>query len=157
MLPITHIINKFLPTKITGSDVAVPVDLQYHDIQDNAPIPVKTTKSIRSFIVGENITIGAGQRFESDMFEANGNSIDIYMRLTSGLGTFDIIYQPFSNVSSSRQAGRETKLSFTEQSNVSTEKPIRIIAPRYKILIDNKGDSAFTVQFVGIVEHLGAF
>jgi hypothetical protein len=43
-MDVSHIINpdtKPIPSKIISSEVALPMDLQYHDLPDTTPLPVK--------------------------------------------------------------------------------------------------------------------
>jgi len=149
---ISQIINKILNVNIEKSDVAVPVDLQYHTI-DN-PIPVERQTTVKHTTLVTNVLVSAGGRYDSGYIIAVGNSVDLGIRLVGVGGNCKVMLAPYPSEYST-QIGAETVIADGVGSHFRTMSSIRTTSPRFKILVDNKGTTDFSIQVLSITQHLG--
>lgn len=153
---LAQIVNKVLrtDTKIESSDIAVPVDLQYHTI-DN-PLPMTIEKTALHETVVTNVLVPAGTRYESGYINAVGNSVDFGIRLVGTGGTCKIIYAPYPN-EYNVQIGSETVWVEATGASFRSMEPARVTSPRFKVLVDNTGSTDFSIQVLSITQHLGSY
>lgn len=129
-----------LETQLTGSNVAVPVDLQYHDLEDN-PLPIKEKPSIdvlySSDTASENISIEPNGSYTLlvDEERLEYKKIIVVLRSVDSFDSWDVSLNHYNAAgyrlyTDTQSGGNELKAVFDNLTN------------RYDVVLHNKTDSS---------------